>query len=88
MKKVTIQVEETVRYENEIVVIQPDGMTDDDFDNVLGKAERENAVFHGGVYDLAMILERDGIEVLPQSFNFPGNPLTSELEIVDVREED
>ncbi|AKO92019.1 hypothetical protein BEH_07835 [Priestia filamentosa] len=86
MQKVEIQVEESVRYEDTIQVIQPTDMSDEQFDKILNQAEKENRRFEGGAKDLASILERLGIKVVSQTFNFPESPRRSELEIIDVRD--
>jgi hypothetical protein len=83
MKKVVIQVEETIRYEDEIIVVQPQGMSDEEFENALNKAEKKNKTYDGGAKDLASILDDMGIKVESQSFNFPESPRDSELEIID-----
>ena len=84
MQKVAIQIEETLRYEEEIVVIQPKGMSDGEFEQILSLAERKNR-YTGGASDLAMILENLGIKVVEQTSSFPDSPRHSEMEIIDVR---
>ena len=86
MKKVAIQVEENIRYEDEIIVIQPNEMTDEQFEEILSKAEKLNRLYEGGANNLAVILEDLGLKVEEQSCNFPDSPRSSELEIVDVRD--
>lgn len=86
MPKVVIQVEETIRYEDEITVIQPEEMTDEEFEMVLSKAERSIRHLEGGAKDLAHALEQLGLKIELQTFSFPGSPRNSELEILDVRD--
>jgi hypothetical protein len=86
MKKVAIHVEETIRYDDEIIVIQPKEMSDEEFEKLLDKAEKKNRTFNGSAKDLASILDDTGIKVESQSFSFPESPRDSELEIFDVRD--
>ncbi|MFJ5625423.1 hypothetical protein ACIQD3_22600 [Peribacillus loiseleuriae] len=86
MRKVCIQIEEKICYEEEIIVIQPNNMSDDEFEKALEKAEKETNLYEGGAKDMASILRNAGITVESESFNFPDNPRDSELEIIDVRD--
>lgn len=86
MKKVEIQVEKTFKYEYEIVVIQPDGMTEDEFNTLLSKAERDTREFEGGAKEFAYALCRLGFKVEKQSFSFPDSPSDSEFEILNIRD--
>ena len=86
MKKVEIQVEETTRYEDEIVVIQPEKMTDEEFEQILDVAERRNRSTNSGAKELAYDLKRLGLKIESQTFNFPDSPRSSELEIINVRD--
>jgi len=85
MKKVIIQVEEQLRYHEEIEVIQPDGMTDAEFDDLINKAERQNRS-NSTTEDLAYSLEELGLEAKKVTDNFPRDPHDWDLEIVDVRD--
>jgi hypothetical protein len=82
--KVRITVEETLKYTDEIVVEQPNTMDDEEFEEILQRAERSIG-YDGSAKDLAYVLkEKYGIKVIIQSDNFPDSPDSSELEIVDV----
>lgn len=86
MKKVEIRVEERISYEDEIVVIQPDSMSDEEFDSLVEKAEKKNRRFDGGAKDFAYYLEEFGLEIESHSYSFPESPMSSDFEIVDVRD--
>jgi hypothetical protein len=58
MKKVTIEVQETLKYNREIECEIPDEMTETELDSLLGKMERDE--FLG---DAIYVLKRAGIEV-------------------------
>ena len=82
--KVIITVEETVKYIDRIVVIQPENMTDKEFEAFINKAEKETYSLMGGNKDFASILENKGLEVKEFSNSFPDNPSSNDFEIVDV----
>jgi hypothetical protein len=85
MKKVEIQIQETLRYEDEIIIIQPEEMTDERFEEILDNAEKRNRQHEGGAKDLVSILSSMGLKIESESFNFPESPRDSELEIINVR---
>lgn len=81
--KVRVQIEETLKYHSEIIVEQPETMSDEEFDRILGKIERD--VINESAKDIAYVLEKDyGIIVIEVSTGFPDSPDNSELEIIDV----
>ncbi|QIW88663.1 hypothetical protein P59_065 [Bacillus phage P59] len=82
--KVRITVEETLKYTDEIIVEQPESMSDADFDKVIEQAER-SVGYDGTAKDLAYVLEeRFGLKIVDQSENFPENPMSNDFEIIDV----
>ena len=85
MKKVEITVQENIQYENIMVVLQPEEMSDQEFKQVLKKAEIRNRSFHGGSGELASILNQMGMEVNYRTYNFPNSPQSAELEVTDMR---
>jgi hypothetical protein len=81
--KVRLTIEETLKYQEEIIVEQPDTMSDGEFEGILVKAERESREY--GVEDLAFVLsEKYGLKIVDSSKNFPDSPRDNELEIIDV----
>jgi FKBP-type peptidyl-prolyl cis-trans isomerase (trigger factor) len=82
--KVRITVEETLKYTDEIVVEQPESMSDAEFDRIIEQAER-NLGYDGTAKDLAYLLEeRYGLKIVDQSENFPDSPMSNDFEIIDV----
>jgi hypothetical protein len=81
--KVRLQIEEVLTYQSEIVVVQPGDMSDEQFEGILEKVERDSR--NESVKDIAYALERDyGIKVEEISTEFPDSPSGSEVEIIDV----
>lgn len=81
--KVRITVEENVRYQSEIIIEQPETMSNDDLDEILSEAER--SCRRESAKDVAYVLEeRFGVKVLEVTTGFPDSPDDSELEIIDV----
>jgi hypothetical protein len=80
--KVRITVEETLRYQEEIIVEQPENMTDEEFENILEEAERRNR--DGTTGDLAFELEEYGLKIVDYSKSFPDSPRDVDLEVIDV----
>jgi hypothetical protein len=58
MKKVTIQVQETLKYDREIEVEIPDEMTETEFDRLCVAMERVDSLS-----DALYVLKRNGIKV-------------------------
>lgn len=67
--------------ENEIIVEQPDDMTDDEFGVILDNVIDSWDTFEDVVHKLD---RRAGIEVISHSNNFPENPESTEIEIFDI----
>ena len=84
MKRVSITIEEVVKYTDEVIVVQPDNMSDNDFDKLLNRAERTCKRTGGSASDFAIILEELGLEVAEYSTSFPDCPSDVEFEILDV----
>lgn len=81
--KVRLTVEETVRYQTEVVIEQPETMSDEELNNILDRVERQCR--HDSGPDIAFVLEKEyGIKIHKVSSGFPDNPCDSELEIIDV----
>lgn len=85
MKIVEIQVEQTIKYEDTIEVVQPEGMSDERLKEILDLAEKKNNETEGGAKDLAHILYTLGVEIKSQTFSFPESPIDSEFEIFYVK---
>ncbi|MDQ0254904.1 hypothetical protein J2S74_002286 [Evansella vedderi] len=80
--KVGIYVEQKVVFRSDVIVEQPESMSDRVFESIIGKVER----FNEDIRDFTQILESEhGIKVLKVSSGFPDSPDTSEIEIIDVR---
>jgi hypothetical protein len=79
--KAKLTIEETLRYESEIIVEQPESMSDEQFEAILSKVERAS----DDAKDIAYYLqEKFGIKVIEVKSGFPNSPSSSELEIIDV----
>lgn len=83
MAKVKITVQEVIKYHGEIIIEQPDDMSDDELSEILGEVEKENQ--DGTVGDIAYDLQKKfGVNVIYCQSNFPDSHHDSELEIYDV----
>ncbi|EJR25252.1 MULTISPECIES: hypothetical protein [Bacillus cereus group] len=81
MAKVTLEIEETLKFVDEIVVEVPETLTEDQLQDVLNKLERECG--DASSKDVAFSLkEKYGFQIVGQSYSFPDAPSSHELEIV------
>jgi|GEM_PF-2914883 hypothetical protein len=81
--KVALTIEENLRYQSEIVIEQPESMSDQELNSILDKVER--LCRDESAKDVAYVLSsKFGIKVHSVSTGFPGSPNDSELEIIDV----
>lgn len=78
--KVRISITETLKYQEELVVIQPDGMSDSEFDAIIDGAEKQCT----SADDMACFLENHCIETVGMTKSFPDSPYSEELEIDDL----
>ena len=82
--KITLQ--EKVTYTNEIIVKLPEFMSDEEFEEIIGKVEMECR--SNSAKEVASILKnRYGIEIMELSSNFPENPDFSLIEITDIEDQ-
>jgi hypothetical protein len=82
MKKVTVKIEDTIKYIEEITVEIPDDMTDNDVYELAQRAVEKYP--DGSAKDVAQVLESDnGLKVVEQSNNFPNDPQSSDLYVDD-----
>ncbi|PGU98934.1 hypothetical protein [Bacillus thuringiensis] len=82
MVKIKLKIEETVKYEDEIIIEVPKTVTKEQFDGILDKLEKE---YNSDTSkDVAHALkEKYGFTITKQSYSFPDAPSSHELEIVD-----
>ncbi|SHN77571.1 hypothetical protein [Desulfitobacterium chlororespirans] len=81
--KVKIVVEETLTYIDEIIIIQPETMSDEELEQIIKRVEKQCRE----ASDVAYVLEsRYGLKVVERTDNFPESPDRSEIEITDIEE--
>jgi hypothetical protein len=80
--KVKISITETLKYQEELIVIQPENMTDAEFEHILDGAEKQC----NSADDMSYFLERYGIKTTGITKSFPDSPFYEELEIDDVED--
>lgn len=78
--KVKLTVREVLTYDSELTVILPEGVDEDNLDDILDEAERQCITDFG---DLAYYLERRGFKVVNKCTGFPESPDDDELSIED-----
>jgi hypothetical protein len=78
--KVRISITETLKYQEELVVIQPDNMTDSEFEAIIDGAEKQCS----SADDMSCFLDNYGIETVGMTKSFPDSPYYEELEIDDL----
>src|SRR5690625_5094337 len=78
--KITIQAEQTVKYNADITVELPEGMTEDDFDSVVDNIS-ERVGFEGSFDDVVYQLKKFNINVIENISDYPDSPSDSEVEI-------
>lgn len=83
MKKIKLEIEETLRYDRSMIIEVPESISEDELDTILDRAERAF-----GSQDVSNILSRAGIKVLNEPDSDPSSPKTVELEITDITEMD
>lgn len=81
--KVTIRVEETLKYTSDIVVELPYGVTEGDLNNQLDIIQRKVDSASGDYEEVAEELSELGYEVKETTTSFPSSPDFDELEITD-----
>jgi hypothetical protein len=81
MKKVRLNIQETLRYQRQMIIEVPDSMTDDRLINFLDKAQRKAQA----AIDIGFILEdfSSEINVIEQPDESTDSPWDSEIEIDD-----
>lgn len=81
-KKVVLTVEEKLIYNHEITVIQPEGMSDESFERLIGQVERWSSDFDDLVYKLS----KSGVTIVETCENSPESPSDAEVEVVDIND--
>jgi hypothetical protein len=82
--RVRINVDEVIKYQTVIEAEMPEGMSDEDFEEILGRAEAKGRFEPAS--DLVYTLERIGIQAEVVEDNYPDNPYSSEIEITYVED--
>lgn len=81
--KVRLTVEENVRYTAEIIIEQPETLSNADLEVILESVE--SRCKSDQAKSIAYLLEHEhGIKIIEVNDNFPDSPSDSELEIIDV----
>lgn len=85
--KYTVVVEETLKYDREVVIEVPDDMDEDDLDDVLDTAERTIRSY-GDIDYLYSALESHDVKVVQRADDDTHYPKGVEYEIYDVMKSD
>jgi hypothetical protein len=82
-KKIVVQVEERITYDEDIIITVPEDMPDELLEAYVETAVSDADASMGGAKDISFILEDQYNLDVEHASSFPESPRSSELEIIN-----